>query len=407
MGRVSAPCAAVSSSCGRITRVIADVDAPCPAVDADPRPMRDLPPSPLVLTKLAPPRIRDEYLDRPELCVRLARGRQRLTLLNAPAGYGKTTLLAQWQQADDRRPFAWISLDEGDGDPRRFWAYVGESLSQLGTRPAGLRAIGTILINAVAALQRPVVLVLEDYHRLGDSPVHEQLAVLLERGPPNLSVVAVHPDGPPVPARTPACEPRAHRAHRARPPLQRRRSRRDAQRPARTRSERRGHRATAGTHGGLARGALPRRPRARGEPRSRSRARSLHRWSPARHGLLRHGGPGRPVRRRARAAAPRRGPLGGERPASRPHAPDHGIGSTAAEPGTDEPPDPAPRGRGRVVSLPRRLRRSAAAACSSTRSPTSSPSSTTARAPGTPRTGSPRVRSSTPSPRAGPTPPPT
>ena len=147
-----------------------------------------------------------------DLCARLADGRQRLTLLNAPAGYGKTTLLAWWQQADERRPFAWISLDEGDGDPRRFWSYVSDAVGRLGTRPAGLRAAlpGAVppsiadavvpdLINAIAAVPRAVVLVLEDYHRLGDSPVHEQLAVLLERGPPNLSVVLSTRTDPPFP----------------------------------------------------------------------------------------------------------------------------------------------------------------------------------------------------------------
>src|SRR4051794_7856298 len=92
--------------------------------------MDDPLPSPLVLTKLAPPRTRLEHLDRRELRARLAAGKERFTLLNAPAGYGKTTLLAWWQQADPRRPFAWLSLDEGDADPRRFWTYVGEAVSR-------------------------------------------------------------------------------------------------------------------------------------------------------------------------------------------------------------------------------------------------------------------------------------
>jgi LuxR family maltose regulon positive regulatory protein len=174
--------------------------------------MSDSPPSPLVLTKLVPPRIRLEHLDRRGLRARLAEGKQRLTLLNAPAGYGKTTLLAWWQQADARRPFAWISLDESDRDPRRFWSYVGEAVSRTGPEAAGLgaslpgvgapsitEAVLPELINAIAALPRAIVLVLEDYHRLGDSEVHDQLGVLLERGPPNLRVVVSTRTDPPFP----------------------------------------------------------------------------------------------------------------------------------------------------------------------------------------------------------------
>lgn len=169
-------------------------------------------PTPLVLTKLVPPRLRLEHLDRRDLRARLAEGRHRLTLLNAPAGYGKTTLLAWWQQADVRRPFAWISLDANDSDPRRFWAYVADAVSRVGPEAAGVRAslqgaeapdIGELvlprLINAIAAVPRAIVLVLEDYHRLGDSKVHDQLAVLLERCPPNLRVVLSTRTDPPLP----------------------------------------------------------------------------------------------------------------------------------------------------------------------------------------------------------------
>ena len=174
--------------------------------------MRDVTPSPLVQTKHVPPRLRLEHLDRRDLRARLTEGKERLTLLNAPAGYGKTTLLAWWQQADARRPFAWISLDESDRDPRRFWSYVSNAVSRIGPEAAGLRAslpdVGApsvtevvipSLINAIAALPRAIVLVLEDYHRLGDSEVHDQLAVLLERGPPNLRVVLSTRTDPPLP----------------------------------------------------------------------------------------------------------------------------------------------------------------------------------------------------------------
>jgi LuxR family transcriptional regulator, maltose regulon positive regulatory protein len=166
--------------------------------------MGDRSPSPLVLTKLAPPRIRLEHVDRRELRGRLAEGRQRLTLLNAPAGYGKTTLLAWWQQADARRPFAWVSLDAGDSDPLRFWSYVTEAIGRSAGAGSALLAdpgAATVpgLINAIAALPRSVVLVLDDYHCLGDSQVHDQLALLLEQGPPNLRVVLATRSQPPLP----------------------------------------------------------------------------------------------------------------------------------------------------------------------------------------------------------------
>ena len=169
--------------------------------------MRAEPPSPLVLTKLAAPRVHAEHLERRALRARLTHGTERLTLLNAPAGYGKTTLLTSWQQVDDRRPFAWVSLDERDADPRRFWSYVTDAVGRIGIRaslPAvGARSITDVvlpgLINAIATRARPVVLVLEDYHRLGDSAVHEQLAILLERGPRNLRVVVSTRMDPPFP----------------------------------------------------------------------------------------------------------------------------------------------------------------------------------------------------------------
>jgi LuxR family maltose regulon positive regulatory protein len=147
----------------------------------------------LIRTKLAAPRLRPEHLERGHLLALLVDGSQRVTLLDAPAGYGKTTLLAAWQRADARRPFAWISLDEADADPGRFWSYVGAAVT--GSPPAVQADVsveeGVIprLVNAIAAMARPLVLALEDYHRLGDSAVHDQLALLLERAPPTLQVV--------------------------------------------------------------------------------------------------------------------------------------------------------------------------------------------------------------------------
>src|SRR5215210_4256102 len=164
-----------------------------------PRPPR----SPLIVTKLAAPRLRREHLAREELLAFLLDGRQRVTLLDAPAGYGKTTLLASWQQADARSPFAWVSLDETDADPGRFWAYVTAAITD--TPPASSGGVGIEevlipgLINEITAMPRPLVLVLEDYHRLGESAVHQQLAALIERAPPSLQIVVSTRTDPPLP----------------------------------------------------------------------------------------------------------------------------------------------------------------------------------------------------------------
>src|SRR4051794_7457339 len=156
--------------------------------------------SPLIHTKLAAPRIRPEHLERAHLLALLVDGRQRLTIVDAPAGYGKTTLLAMWQQADRQRPFAWISLDESDGEPLRFWSYVAAAVSRVvapASAPGGEVGLGAPsvvnvvlpgLINAIASLPRPLVLVLEDYHQVRSDEIDGQLALLLERAPPNLQI---------------------------------------------------------------------------------------------------------------------------------------------------------------------------------------------------------------------------
>ncbi|HEY6889141.1 MAG TPA: AAA family ATPase, partial [Solirubrobacter sp.] len=137
----------------------------------------------LVATKLHVPDVRAGTVPREELVARLADGAaRRLTLVCAPAGWGKTFLLAQWRaSADEQRPFAWVSLDAGDDDPVRFWSYVVAALrtvapglggAVLATLPnagsALIEAVLPRLINELAALPEPVVLVLDDFHLLQD-----------------------------------------------------------------------------------------------------------------------------------------------------------------------------------------------------------------------------------------------
>jgi LuxR family maltose regulon positive regulatory protein len=128
-----------------------------------------------------------------------------------PAGFGKTTLLGDWARRSER-PVAWLSLDEGDNDPARFWRYVAAALDQVrpgiyrrvgallrGPEPASLEAVVTVVINELAAVPDEVVLVLDDYHLVERAPIHHMLGVLLERGPPQLRLVLATRADPPLP----------------------------------------------------------------------------------------------------------------------------------------------------------------------------------------------------------------
>ena len=137
----------------------------------------------------------------------------RLTLLAAPAGSGKTTLLSAWRESpDEHRPFAWVALDEDDSDPARFWSCVLEALE--GVSPGVSRSaaaalhspgLGIVdgvvpaLLNDLAGLDDPLVLVLDDYHLAEHSDVHEGMRELLEHAPPALHVAVATRADPPLP----------------------------------------------------------------------------------------------------------------------------------------------------------------------------------------------------------------
>jgi LuxR family transcriptional regulator, maltose regulon positive regulatory protein len=166
----------------------------------------------LLATKLHIPRPRPGFLARPRLRERLTRATARdLTLVCAPAGFGKTSLLGEWARTL-RRPVAWLSLDQGDSDPARFWRYVAAALDQvrpgIGRQVAGLlhgaqqpplEAVLTAIVNHLAAAPDEVVLILDDYHLIQAPAVHDSLAVLLERMPPSLRLVVASRADPPLP----------------------------------------------------------------------------------------------------------------------------------------------------------------------------------------------------------------
>jgi LuxR family maltose regulon positive regulatory protein len=180
---------------------------------------------PLLESKWHVPGRRPGAVTRARLSQRLARGAQsRLSLVCAPAGFGKTTLLAQWlAEAIDRAPadapaVAWVSLDERDNDPATFWTYVitalqnavrnrGSAGSTTGAAALGLlqplqpppeEALATLL-NDLQALRHEVVLVLDDYHVIDSGEIHQGLVHVLDHLPAHVHLVLASRADPPLP----------------------------------------------------------------------------------------------------------------------------------------------------------------------------------------------------------------
>jgi len=164
---------------------------------------------PLLKTKLFIPRVRHGNVARPRLFARIDQGVQgRLTLISAPAGSGKTTLLSGWCATATGRgmPVAWVSLDEADSLPHRFWLYVAEALQVgevvrllSGPQPPPPEILVPELINALADRERDTVLLLDDYHVISSAEVHQSMALLLDQLPPRLHVVIMTRVDPPLP----------------------------------------------------------------------------------------------------------------------------------------------------------------------------------------------------------------
>ncbi|MBN1658052.1 MAG: hypothetical protein JXA93_06600 [Anaerolineae bacterium] len=194
----------------------------------------------LLVTKLHVPTVRQEWVARPQLLARLDDVLQRkLALISAPAGFGKTTLTAKWisdlrltvgdlpaegEETTVTRSIAvegpqhmanrvaWVSLDEADNDPVRFFTYllaalrtidpdIGQAAATMLRAPdlPAARPLLTSLINDLAALTHPTILVLDDYHLISTILIHEQLAFFVEHLPDHVHLVLITREDPPLP----------------------------------------------------------------------------------------------------------------------------------------------------------------------------------------------------------------
>ena len=190
----------------------------------------------LLSTKLAAPHLRTPLVTAKQLLARLDESLEhQFTLISAPAGFGKTTLVANWisslgnrnadsqlrmdkkslhnQQSEiSNRTIAWVSLDPDDNDPVRFWRYVftacqvfQDSIGDFILRVLDFslqppfEVLLTGFINQAAQLEKSTVLVLDDYHVITDRQIQETLAFFLENLPPQLHVILVTRSNPPLP----------------------------------------------------------------------------------------------------------------------------------------------------------------------------------------------------------------
>jgi LuxR family maltose regulon positive regulatory protein len=168
----------------------------------------------LLSTKFFIPSTRLERVSRPRLIERLNDGLRRtpgMTLISAPAGFGKTTLVSEWVTGSGR-PAAWLSLDEGDNDPSRFLAYLVTALQSIAAnigqgvltvlqapQPPPIDSVLTILLNEIITLPDHFILVLDDYHVIESKAVDQALTFLLEHQPPQMHIVITTREDPDLP----------------------------------------------------------------------------------------------------------------------------------------------------------------------------------------------------------------
>ncbi len=166
----------------------------------------------ILSTKLFIPRPRINLVSRPRLINRLNAGQdKKLTLIAAPAGFGKTTLLSEWIPKSPRC-VTWLSLDEGDNSPSRFWMYFIAALQtispELGRgvqavvpslQPHDIESILTVLINEINAFGDLFVHVFDDYHLIDNTEIDRELAYLIDHQPSNLHLIIATRENPQLP----------------------------------------------------------------------------------------------------------------------------------------------------------------------------------------------------------------
>jgi LuxR family maltose regulon positive regulatory protein len=171
--------------------------------------------APLLATKLFIPALRPQLVPRPRLLEHMQEGmRGKLTLVAAPAGFGKTTLVSAWRASPSgsAMPLAWVSLDADDNDAQRFWTYVIAAVETVypamdtttgallrSPQPPALEAIVTSLINALSPLAVDAALVLDDYHLITTPAIHTSIAFLVDHLPPHLHLIMLTRADPPLP----------------------------------------------------------------------------------------------------------------------------------------------------------------------------------------------------------------
>lgn len=183
---------------------------------------------PVITTKLYIPSFRSSLVARPYLVKRMNAGLDgKLTLISAPAGFGKTTIVSEWvnnlrlnsaKGSEIINRVAWLSLDKGDDDYVRFLSYFIAALQAIEIRHESAGIIGqgalgllqsphppppdavlTSVLNEIASLSHRILLVLDDYHLIDAQPIHEALNFLIEHLAPRMHIVIVTRDDPPLP----------------------------------------------------------------------------------------------------------------------------------------------------------------------------------------------------------------
>ncbi|NOK61441.1 MAG: hypothetical protein GFH27_549311n152 [Chloroflexi bacterium AL-W] len=165
---------------------------------------------PLIQTKLFVPVVHPNAVARPHLLEQIQAGVcGKLTLVSAPAGYGKTSLIAAWAAQVDH-PVAWVSLDSGDNEPRRFLTYLIAAIQRdnpsigvladevlRGTQTADPATIITLLLNDLTACEQQWVVVLDDYHLISTDAIHQAMELWLAHAPAHVHLMVLTRSDPP------------------------------------------------------------------------------------------------------------------------------------------------------------------------------------------------------------------